>query len=177
MSKSGFFWNDKKIRFSLIVEQRFRNTSSRPIMIEEVSQSWMKLSSLNEVKLIVLIKETNNFDEINNFSMNNYWNKIKNFVKRKGLHSIHSRRKFVEDRDTIFELTAKIQELQNEINCMNDSRDFQDAESVRSEHFPRYQSTCVFPTCKIHKSCCMSRIHSRPKSFARIYLPTWTSWA
>ena len=30
------------------------------------------------------------------------------------------------------ELTGKIQELQNEINCMNDSRDFQDAESVRS---------------------------------------------
>ena len=38
----------------------------------------------------------------------------------------------VEDRDTILELTGKIQELQNEINCMNDSRDFQDAESVRS---------------------------------------------
>ena len=25
MSKSGFFWDDKKSRFSLIVEQRFRN--------------------------------------------------------------------------------------------------------------------------------------------------------
>ena len=37
----------------------------------------------------------------------------------------------IGDRDTILELTAKIQELQNEINCMNDSRDFQDAESVR----------------------------------------------
>ena len=35
-----------------------------------------------------------------------------------------SRRKLIEDRDTIFDLTAKIQELQNEINCMNDSRDF-----------------------------------------------------
>ena len=43
-----------------------------------------------------------------------------------------SRRKLVEDRDTILEVTGKIQELQNEINCMNDSRDFQDAESVRS---------------------------------------------
>ena len=30
------------------------------------------------------------------------------------------------------ELIGKIQELQNEINCMNDSRDFQDAESIRS---------------------------------------------
>ena len=43
-----------------------------------------------------------------------------------------SRRRLIEDRDTILELTAKIQELQNEVNCMNDSRDFKDAESVRS---------------------------------------------
>ena len=43
-----------------------------------------------------------------------------------------SRRKLIEDRDTILEPTGKIQELQNEINCMNDSRDFQYAESVRS---------------------------------------------
>ena len=39
-----------------------------------------------------------------------------------------ARRKLVEDRDTILELTSKIQEL----HCMNDSRDFQDAESVPS---------------------------------------------
>ena len=37
-----------------------------------------------------------------------------------------ARKKLVEDRDTILELTGKIQELQN------DSRDFQDAESARS---------------------------------------------
>ena len=43
-----------------------------------------------------------------------------------------SMRKLVEDRDTILELAGKFQELQNEINCMNDSRDFQDVESVRS---------------------------------------------
>ena len=48
-----------------------------------------------------------------------------------------SRRRLIEDRDTILELTGKILELQIEINCMNDSRDFQDAESVRSgqSHF------------------------------------------
>ena len=46
-----------------------------------------------------------------------------------------SRRKLVEDRDTILQLTGKIEELQNEINCMNDSRDFQDAESVRRVFF------------------------------------------
>ena len=31
MSKSGFFWNDRKSRFSPVVEQRFRNMSFKPI--------------------------------------------------------------------------------------------------------------------------------------------------
>ena len=43
-----------------------------------------------------------------------------------------ARRRLVKDQDTILELTGKIQELQNEINCMNGSKDFQDAESIRS---------------------------------------------
>ena len=49
-----------------------------------------------------------------------------------------SRRRLIENQDTINELTARIQELQNEVNCMNDSRDFKDAESVRSglSHVP-----------------------------------------
>ena len=80
-SKSGFSLNDKKSKFSPIFKQRFTNTSSRPIMIEEVSRSWEELLSLNEEKFIVLIKETNNIDEINNLFMNNYWNKIGIFMK------------------------------------------------------------------------------------------------
>ena len=67
VSKSGFFWNDETSKHSLIVKQRFKNTSSRPIVTEEVFKSWMKWSSLKEEKFFVLIKETNNFDEINNF--------------------------------------------------------------------------------------------------------------
>ena len=43
-----------------------------------------------------------------------------------------SRSRLIENQDTINEFTARIQELQNEVNCMNDSRDFKDAESVRS---------------------------------------------
>ena len=39
MSKSGFFWNDKKSRFSLVEERRFRNTSSRPNVTEEISKN------------------------------------------------------------------------------------------------------------------------------------------
>ena len=43
-----------------------------------------------------------------------------------------ARRKLVEDQNTILELSGRVQELQNEENCMNDSKDFQDAESMRS---------------------------------------------
>ena len=57
-----------------------------------------------------------------------------------------SRRKLVEDRDTILEFTGKIQELQNKINCMNDSRDFQDAESVRSGQSHVTSQPVFFPT-------------------------------
>ena len=35
-----------------------------------------------------------------------------------------SRRRLIENQDTVSELTVKIQELQNEVNCVNDSRDF-----------------------------------------------------
>ena len=43
-----------------------------------------------------------------------------------------ARRKLIEDQNTIMELSGRVQELQNEVNCINDSKDFQDAESVRS---------------------------------------------
>ena len=42
-----------------------------------------------------------------------------------------ARRKLIEDQNTVLELSGRVQELQNEVNCMNDSKDFQDAESVR----------------------------------------------
>ena len=49
-----------------------------------------------------------------------------------------SRRRLIENQDTVNELTARIQELQNEVNCTKDSSDFKDAESVRSglSHVP-----------------------------------------
>ena len=43
-----------------------------------------------------------------------------------------ARRKLIEDQNTILGLSGRVQELQNEVNCMNDSKDFQDAESIRS---------------------------------------------
>ena len=43
-----------------------------------------------------------------------------------------ARRKLIEGQNTILELSGRVQELHNEVNCTNDSKDFQDAESVRS---------------------------------------------
>ena len=57
-----------------------------------------------------------------------------------------TRKKKVEDRDTVLNLTGKIQELQNEISCMKDSRDFDDAEPIRSGHSHVACQPVSFPT-------------------------------
>ena len=59
--------------------------------------------------------------------------------------TISRRRRLIENQDTINELTARIQELQNEVNCMNDSRDFKDVESVRSGHSHVTSQPVSFP--------------------------------
>ena len=45
-----------------------------------------------------------------------------------------ARRRSVEDQDTILEFFGRTQELQNEINCMNDAKDFRNVESGRGGH-------------------------------------------
>ena len=55
------------------------------------------------------------------------------------------RQKLIEDQNTIMELSGRVQELQNEVNCMNDSKDFQDAESVRSGNSHVTNQPGVFP--------------------------------
>ena len=56
-----------------------------------------------------------------------------------------ARRRLFEDQDSNLELTCKIQEFQHEIDCMNDSRDFQCAESVRSGHSHVTSQLVSFP--------------------------------
>ena len=41
-----------------------------------------------------------------------------------------AQKKFIEDQKIIMELSGILQELQNEVNFMNDSKDFMDAESI-----------------------------------------------
>ena len=56
-----------------------------------------------------------------------------------------TQQKFIEDQKIIMELSGRLQELQNEVNCMNDSKDFQDAESVRSGNSHVTSQPGVFP--------------------------------
>ena len=56
-----------------------------------------------------------------------------------------ARRKLIEDQNTTLELSGRVQELQNEVNCMNDSKDFQDAESVRSGNSHVTRRPVFFP--------------------------------
>ena len=107
----------------------------------------MKLLNLNE-KNFTALKLKNFNDEINSFFVKQSLQQ--NFELREAHHQkslsemeelkkIQSstfdtiaRRRLVEDQDTILALSGRIQDLQNEVNCMNDSKDFQDAESIRS---------------------------------------------
>ena len=56
-----------------------------------------------------------------------------------------TRQKFIEDQNAIMELSGRLQELHNEVNCMNDSEDFQDAESVRSGNSHVTSQPGLFP--------------------------------
>ena len=71
-----------------------------------------------------------------------------------------TRQKFIEDQKFIMELSGRLQELQNEVNCMNDSKDFQDAESSAQWKFTRYQSTNVFPSTSSFWRIIEAFIHS-----------------
>ena len=57
-----------------------------------------------------------------------------------------ARRKLIEDQNTTIEISGRVQELQNEVNCMNDSKDFQDAGSVRSGNSHVTSQPMLFPT-------------------------------
>ena len=92
---------------------------------------------------VQLLQQTSELREAHNKSLNEM-EELKKF--QSSTFDTIARRRLVEDQDTILELTGKKQDLQNEINCMNDSKDFQDAESIRKWKFPRYQSTSVILT-------------------------------
>ena len=124
--------------------------------VQKLSETIESLSRKN----FIAFKQKNFNDKINNYPTNRYWSKTAFYVKphQRSLKEMEelkkfqsstfdtiARRKFIDDQNIILELSGRIQELQNEINCMNDSRDFQDAESVRSANSHVTSQPVSFP--------------------------------
>ena len=65
-----------------------------------------------------------------------------------------ARRKLIQDQNTILELSGRVQELQNEVSCMNDSKDFQDAESIRSGNSHVTSRPVSFHLIRYLEGCC-----------------------
>ena len=87
-----------------------------------------------------------------------FWRQQKDFreVHQQNLTEMEELRKFqsstfdthaklIEDQNTVMELSGRLQKLLNEVNCMNDSKDFQDAESVRSGNSHVTSQPMLFP--------------------------------
>ena len=86
-----------------------------------------------------------------------------------------ARRKLIKDQNTILELSGRVQELQNEVNCMNDSKDFQDAESVRGGNstlpINRGYSLNIMSTCPAVSSAWATAAAATWKGFGQSAQP------
>ena len=81
MSESGFFLNDKKEQ---ILADFRAEIQKHEFQADYDRRSIQKLNGIIESQPSEInhaLQEMNNFDDINNFFMNSYWNKIENFVK------------------------------------------------------------------------------------------------
>ena len=128
-------WTDRKSEFSPKVGRKLRNTNSRLKRrsvrklgeIIESQQEELHCAQAEELQrrdqqllLERLLQQNSELREAHHISLNEM-EELKKF--QSSTFDTIARRRLVKDQDTILELTGKIQELQNEINCMNDSRD------------------------------------------------------
>ena len=138
MSKSGFLWNDKKSKIAYYRAEIQRHECQA----DYDRRSIQKLNGVIESQRGEICRahqgdEQHRRDQEQNRELRE--------AHEKSLHEMEelkrfqgstfgtiSRRRLIEDQDTVLELTAKIQELQNEVECLNDSREFKDAGSARS---------------------------------------------
>ena len=160
MSKSGFSLNDKKSKFSLIVEQRFKK---HEFQADYDRRSFQKLNGVIESQRDEIVRALQGDEQLRRDQQLLHeqlleQNRELREAHVKSLNEMEELKRFqgstfdtiarinlVEDRDTILELTAKIQGLQNQVTCMNDSRDFKDAESVRSGQSNVTSQPAFFP--------------------------------
>ena len=108
-----------------------RETDDHRRMLRENFSSRTPSSSSQERRFLreELWRQQKDFREVHQQSLTEM-KELRNF--QSSTFDTLARRKLIEDQNTILEISGSLQELQNEVNCMNDSKDFQDAESVRS---------------------------------------------
>ena len=117
-----------------------------------------------------LLQQNSDLREAHHKSLNEM-QELKKF-QNSTFHTI-ARRRLVEDQNTILELSGRIQELQNEIHCMTDSKDFQDAESVRSGHSHVTSRPVSFPPRPVPGGM-LSRAKGMPSRRGRASKPLGT---
>ena len=161
VNRLGLSWSDRESRFSLTVNQRFKK---HEFQADYDRKSILKLSETIESQKEdmcrahqgdgrrrqdyqlfheQLLKQNWNLREAHENSLS-VMKQLKRF-QGSTFETIKSR-KLIEDRDTILELTGKIQELQNEINLYERFERFSRCWISPQWTFPRCQSTSVFPT-------------------------------
>ena len=113
---------------------------------EKIGQHELQAARAEEERRILqeeLWRQQKDFREVHQQSLTEM-EELRNF--QSSTFDTLARRKLIEDQNTIMELSGRVQELQNEVNCMNDSDDFQDAESVRSGNSHVTSQPMLFPT-------------------------------
>ena len=106
----------------------FKISFLQPLKLEKDSQHELQAARAEQERKILqeeLWRQQQDFREVHQ----------QNLTEMKELQKFQSctfntltRQKFIEDQNTIMELSGRLQELQNEVNCMSDSKDFQDVE-------------------------------------------------
>ena len=127
----GLYLRSKDKQILRNVTQESVITNSKQLEPKKSNDSFKDNSCSKSWNFVKLIKE-----------VSQKWEKLRKF--QSSAFDTMARRKFVEDQNTILELSGRVQELQNEVNCMNDSKEFQDAESIRSgnSHLIRHLKGC-----------------------------------
>ena len=133
---------DKKSKFSLKSDPRSRSTNFKPDSDRRSIQGLNGIieSQRRELDHTIASDEELRRDQLLLQEQLSEQNRdlreahIKSFHEMEELKRVQelrmdesSRRRFIENQDNINELTARVQELQNEVNFMNDSTDFKDA--------------------------------------------------
>ena len=128
MHRLELCWTDRKSKLSPNVRRKLRNTNFRLIVTEEVYKNYIEIIESQQEELHCTHAETNGYcSKIRNYvkliiKVSMKWKNLKKF--QSSTFDTIARRRSVEDEDAILELAGKIQDLQNETNCMNDSKRF-----------------------------------------------------